>query len=135
MRPTLLYALGSALLLLTLCGLYLQSRDTQDLVVVALLQGVLYLAAVYCATIEPRGPPPPRPKGAGVEVTLDKPPPPLRGRVGVGGGSGESRRAVAFILVIAALLRLGPLLAPPSLSTDIYRYIWDGRVQGAGSNP
>ena len=26
-------------------------------------------------------------------------------------------------------------LDPPRLSTDIYRYIWDGRVQGAGVNP
>jgi hypothetical protein len=39
------------------------------------------------------------------------------------------------ILVIAALLRLFPLLAPPFLSNDIYRYIWDGWVQAAGINP
>jgi alpha-1,6-mannosyltransferase len=26
-------------------------------------------------------------------------------------------------------------LDPPRLSTDIYRYIWDGRVQGSGVNP
>jgi hypothetical protein len=26
-------------------------------------------------------------------------------------------------------------LDPPRLSTDIYRYIWDGHVQGAGVNP
>jgi alpha-1,6-mannosyltransferase len=26
-------------------------------------------------------------------------------------------------------------LDPPRLSTDIYRYIWDGRVQAAGINP
>jgi hypothetical protein len=38
-------------------------------------------------------------------------------------------------LLIALALRLGPLLAPPALSTDIYRYVWDGRVQGAGINP
>src|SRR5262249_49475392 len=44
-------------------------------------------------------------------------------------------RLVPFILLIALLLRLGPLLAPPSLSTDIYRYVWDGRVQAAGINP
>jgi alpha-1,6-mannosyltransferase len=41
-----------------------------------------------------------------------------------------------IILVGGALLRLMLLpLDPPRLSTDIYRYIWDGRVQGAGVNP
>jgi len=45
------------------------------------------------------------------------------------------RGTLPFILVLAFLLRLGPLLLPPFLSTDIYRYIWDGRVQGAGINP
>ncbi|HZC37021.1 MAG TPA: glycosyltransferase 87 family protein [Chthoniobacterales bacterium] len=40
------------------------------------------------------------------------------------------------ILIGAALFRfvLVPL-DPPRLSTDIYRYIWDGRLQGAGMNP
>ena len=32
-------------------------------------------------------------------------------------------------------MRLGLLFAEPYLSTDIYRYIWDGRVQAAGINP
>ena len=27
------------------------------------------------------------------------------------------------------------MVAPPFLSTDIYRYVWDGKVQGAGINP
>jgi alpha-1,6-mannosyltransferase len=41
-----------------------------------------------------------------------------------------------FILIGGTLFRviLVPL-DPPRLSTDIYRYIWDGRVQGAGINP
>ena len=42
---------------------------------------------------------------------------------------------VPFVLLVAVLLRVGPLLQPPSLSTDIYRYVWDGRVQRAGINP
>ncbi len=45
-----------------------------------------------------------------------------------------SRRALVFILVVAALLRAMLLFAPP-ISTDLYRYIWDGRVQHAGINP
>ncbi len=45
-----------------------------------------------------------------------------------------SRRALVLILVVAALLR-GMLLFAPPISTDLYRYIWDGRVQHAGINP
>src|SRR6267378_3268258 len=33
------------------------------------------------------------------------------------------------------LFRLSLLFSPPYLSDDIYRYIWDGRVQAAGINP
>jgi len=41
-----------------------------------------------------------------------------------------------IILFGGALFRLIPVpLDPPRLSTDIYRYIWDGRLQGAGINP
>ena len=32
-------------------------------------------------------------------------------------------------------MRLALLFVEPYLSTDIYRYIWDGRVQAAGINP
>jgi alpha-1,6-mannosyltransferase len=39
--------------------------------------------------------------------------------------------AVAFAIVF----RLSILFAPPYLSDDIYRYVWDGRVQAAGVNP
>jgi alpha-1,6-mannosyltransferase len=49
---------------------------------------------------------------------------------GVGAGP-----ALALILATAILLRLGALAAPVYLSDDIYRYIWDGRVQAAGINP
>jgi len=39
------------------------------------------------------------------------------------------------ILAVAAILRLLLLLAPPYLSDDVYRYVWDGKVQAAGVNP
>ena len=32
-------------------------------------------------------------------------------------------------------MRLAVLFTPPILSSDVYRYIWDGRVQQAGINP
>ena len=40
-----------------------------------------------------------------------------------------------LVLAVAAALRLVQLAAPPLLSTDAYRYVWDGRVQAAGINP
>jgi alpha-1,6-mannosyltransferase len=48
----------------------------------------------------------------------------------------ESKRSVLVaVLVIAGLLRASVVFSPPFLSDDIYRYIWDGRVQAAGINP
>ena len=48
---------------------------------------------------------------------------------------GLSRRALVSVLAVAALLRLAVLLAPPYLSDDVNRYVWDGRVEAAGINP
>src|SRR5262249_40372183 len=44
-------------------------------------------------------------------------------------------RMLVAILAVAALMRLGVLVAPPYLSDDVNRYVWDGRVQAAGVNP
>jgi alpha-1,6-mannosyltransferase len=44
------------------------------------------------------------------------------------------RAALAGILLVGLAMRLIVLPSPPS-SSDIYRYIWDGRVQAAGINP
>ncbi|MFH1571025.1 MAG: hypothetical protein ABIL09_23735 [Gemmatimonadota bacterium] len=41
----------------------------------------------------------------------------------------------AAILAAALLFRLTLLTSPPTLSDDLYRYLWDGRVQWAGINP
>jgi alpha-1,6-mannosyltransferase len=40
-----------------------------------------------------------------------------------------------MVLFFAVLFRLSILFSPPYLSDDIYRYVWDGRVQAAGINP
>jgi len=45
------------------------------------------------------------------------------------------RGAVWLVLTVAVLMRVGPLLGPPFLSSDVFRYVWDGRVQAAGINP
>ena len=55
--------------------------------------------------------------------------------VAVSGRGGLSRRALLAVLAVAAVARLAVLLAPPYLSDDINRYVWDGRVEGAGINP
>ncbi|HEY8289367.1 MAG TPA: glycosyltransferase 87 family protein, partial [Acetobacteraceae bacterium] len=45
------------------------------------------------------------------------------------------RRALLVVLLFAVAIRVPVLIAPPFLSTDILRYVWDGRVQAAGINP
>lgn len=45
------------------------------------------------------------------------------------------RQALTIVLVLAALMRAAPLVQPPFLSSDLFRYVWDGRVQAAGINP
>jgi hypothetical protein len=42
---------------------------------------------------------------------------------------------LAIVLVLALAMRLSMVFVDPILSTDVYRYIWDGRVQAAGINP
>lgn len=44
---------------------------------------------------------------------------------------GGAWTVVATALVLRAVL----VLAPPAFSDDVYRYVWDGRVAGAGYNP
>jgi len=46
-----------------------------------------------------------------------------------------SNSTVLIAVAFAILFRLSILFAPPYLSDDIYRYVWDGRVQAAGINP
>src|ERR1700730_7087391 len=46
----------------------------------------------------------------------------------------SNRWTFAIILVFAAAFRLVLLLHHPFLSSDVYRYVWDGRVQAAGIN-
>lgn len=49
---------------------------------------------------------------------------------------GGALRPKALMLILgAAVFSRALLIAAPPLSTDIYRYVWDGRVQAAGINP
>jgi len=49
--------------------------------------------------------------------------------------SADQQSAIVIILLGAVSMRLTLLFVEPYLSTDIYRYVWDGRVQAAGVNP
>jgi len=46
-----------------------------------------------------------------------------------------NRWTLHVILGVALAARLVGMFAPAFLSSDMYRYIWDGRVQAAGVNP
>ncbi len=46
----------------------------------------------------------------------------------------DQRRALFAIIVVALAMR-ALLLPGPPVSSDVFRYIWDGRVQAAGINP
>ncbi|MGD2178053.1 MAG: hypothetical protein PVG71_09550, partial [Anaerolineae bacterium] len=48
----------------------------------------------------------------------------------------DGRRRLALIIALGVLFRAILLLtSPPTLSTDVYRYMWDGRLANAGVNP
>ena len=49
--------------------------------------------------------------------------------------AGMSATCLALILAFAVLFRLLVVVSPLVLSDDLYRYVWDGRVQRAGINP
>ncbi len=44
-------------------------------------------------------------------------------------------RAGMIVLAVALAARVPLLFAPPALSDDIYRYVWEGRVIAHGGNP
>jgi len=50
-------------------------------------------------------------------------------------GPALARPALWIVLAAAACMRVLTVTSPPLLSTDLYRYVWDGRVQAAGINP
>ena len=45
------------------------------------------------------------------------------------------RTGLIVVLGLALAMRLMLVIIDPLLSTDLYRYVWDGRVQAAGINP
>jgi len=47
----------------------------------------------------------------------------------------DRRTAMRTALVLALALGAALVLAPPLLSDDVYRYLWDARVLGAGVDP
>lgn len=120
-RARILGLAGCGLLLLVLTGIGLYEQQQDDMpafVATALAEAAVYFAA---AAMVWRG-------GGSRDRTAAVPAAKMRAR---------RPRSLALVLIlgIAAALRLLVLFAPPYLSTDIYRYIWDGRVLAAGINP
>jgi hypothetical protein len=54
---------------------------------------------------------------------------------GLAAAAGLSRRGLLAALALAVAWRTALALAPPLLSNDINRYVWEGRVQQHGGNP
>ena len=109
MRYLALPAAGAALIGLTLLGLSLHVPHADSVGSVALTNrfvGLLALAGIVYL-------------GACALVLRHTPP----------------RFMLWVVLGVALAMRLPVLLAPPFLSSDVYRYVWDGRVQAAGINP
>lgn len=48
---------------------------------------------------------------------------------------GDKDREVSFFLILAVALRAVLVFAAPSLSDDVYRFVWDGRLLLQGINP
>lgn len=46
-----------------------------------------------------------------------------------------SSRLIVLIFVLAAAMQTFLIFTPPTLSDDMYRYVWDGRVQAQGISP
>ena len=44
-------------------------------------------------------------------------------------------KALVIVVVLAALFRMAALVAPVSLSDDIWRYVWDGEIVAAAESP
>lgn len=55
--------------------------------------------------------------------------------VALAGARGLSRRGLLLCLGLAVLWRALLVVAPPLLSNDVNRYVWEGRVQVHGGNP
>ena len=46
-----------------------------------------------------------------------------------------ARHGTGIVIAVAAAARLALLASPPSLSDDLYRYVWEGRVAAHGLDP
>lgn len=109
-RPALA-ALGAAVLLCILCGA--AQRLPGDLGGMARDRTVTYVAWTIAAGAFYAG---------SVAVVVRRPP-------------GPRWHTLAAVLALGAAMRLAAFLPPPLLSSDVYRYVWDGKVQAAGINP
>jgi alpha-1,6-mannosyltransferase len=102
--------------------------DWPLLVIAACLLGLSLAGAIWITQFDD--------PNAGLVALLQAPPYAVAAWLVVRGhkSGADSGRAVATILLVALAMRLALLPGWP-ISTDLFRYVWDGRVQGAGINP
>lgn len=108
-RLLLLVAIGAALVVLVAAGLTVLTAPwlpfDQDLRVLASMVGISVASLLWLLA------------------------------VAVVRGARLPRRTIWLVLGVAVAMRVMTLVAPPLLSSDMYRYVWDGRVQLVGVNP
>jgi len=111
-RLSALAALGVAGAVLYWQAAHLQSLKggISEYIIIFLAQFSLYLGACYLVTR-------------------------ADGSLWSGGGRWSKVAGISIILLVAASVRAELVSQTPYLSTDVYRYIWDGRVQASGINP
>lgn len=115
-----LYVYG---ILMLLCGgimAVLRSYDADDVLMGMVAYGCMYLCYV-CAVI-----------------WLDKPSQDSSNDESIEAIHSEQKEKVipsSVIWIVAILLRLVLLIQPILFSDDVYRYLWDGKVQSKGVNP
>ena len=113
-------ACGIVLLIALSAAAALDARANAEAFVALLaVASIAYLTALHAIARQP--------------PSLDAPPliRPTPPRAGVPGVS----RSLLFCLALAVIWRIVFLAASPLVSDDVYRYIWDGRVQQIGVSP
>ncbi len=112
----------------------MRSRAAVDLGVLAALGGICVASTVWLGReLEPGDFGRPLSTLAGIAVALLAPY--VAAVVWIVFRRPPRRAALVLVVTVAAALRLVLVSGEPALSNDVYRYVWDGRVQSAGINP
>jgi alpha-1,6-mannosyltransferase len=120
LRNWLLLVLGAALALGLALFLYATGleRTREDLEALFFLPFMVYAVAVYWAY-----------------TTRERPSRPWTEKAQSRKAAARQQEVVYIILAVAILLRVVFVFTGPSLSDDVYRYYWEGKIGANGINP